>query len=153
MRCMLAIMFFAGSAMLSAQVKKQVFVGSGVVTPWDGGSRTVSTTGGVALVVPLTQKLFMRPVVGAGSITSVKTGRSFPTIQAACLVGWRVTKRTAILGGGGSTFLFPPMAPNRVLPTAIFSTATQIHGRWAVFTPVSFNEKGIGVAAQIGYTW
>jgi hypothetical protein len=133
-------------------VKFNPFAGSGVTTAWKDGSRSVVSTAGMALIVRLSPKVFVRPVAGVGAIVPLKTLDSFRVVQAGALVGYRIAKRFSVLAGGGETMQFPRTGA-LYLPTALFSSATRIHGCFGVYTPVTLNGKGYGVSVQAGCIW
>ena len=131
-------------------IKLQPFVGSGVTRAWATGIRIVTTTGGVAAVVPLHKKFFLRPMIAGGKVVPLSSASSFPVFQAGALLGYRVTKRFSVLGGYLETIQFPKSGA-LYLPTAVVSTATRIHGRWGIYTPIALNRLVGGCSVQIGY--
>jgi hypothetical protein len=139
MRKSLFVMFFASVVLVSTTaqaggVKKQVFLGPGASVAWDGKT-SLTTVAGTALVLPLSQKFFIRPAIAAGAVKPAN-GDIFPTAQGVVLLGWKATKRASLLAGGGATVLFPTGKPRLVLATAIITTTTRIAGNWGIFCPV-----------------
>ena len=151
MKIILASLLLAGS-IANAQILKQPFIGSGITTAWSNGAHSVVATAGFALVVPVSKKFFIRPVISAGEVVPLSTAKSFPVFQAGCLVGYRLTKKFSALSGFAETIQLPQAGPV-YLPTALISTATRLHGRWGIFTPITINARGYGASLQLGYTW
>jgi hypothetical protein len=148
------VITFSALALLAQDrnVKYQPFVGSGITTAWGSGAHSVVSTAGVAIVVPITAKFFLRPVIATGEVLPLTTLQKFPVAQLGGLVGYRATKRTAVLAGCLETMQFPKIG-TIYLPTFVVSTATQIHGRWGIYTPTTFNSKAWGMSVQLGYTF
>jgi hypothetical protein len=136
------------------QWKLNPFVGSGVTTAWKNGSQSLVVAAGTAAIIPIpiTKKLFLRPVVCAGKVLPLSTAQPFPFVQAGSLLGYRAIKRTSILAGYLETIQFPKSG-TLYLPTSVFSTATKIHGGWGVYTPVILNAKAWGISLQVGYNY
>jgi hypothetical protein len=137
----------------SSAWKKQVFAGSSVSTPWADGSRSVSAVAGFALIKPLGRSFIFKGAVSGGSVTSVATGNSYPTAQAAGVIGWKPTQRFMVGGGGGLTMLSPQDKKSVKLPTGIVFTATKLSKHFSLITPITFHERGYSMGAQIAYTW
>jgi len=148
----------ACSAPLVAQeysVHIQPFISDGIAVSRVNGTKNDVLTVGVAVVIPVHKKLFVRPVVGAGksfAIDPAKPTPSVPVVQAGALVGYHATKRFSPIAGYVETMQFPKTGA-LYLPTLVLSTATRIHGHWGVYTPFTLNARSYGIAAQLGYTW
>lgn len=135
------------------EVHPQVFVGSGFTHSMTAGPDSVATTGGIALVVPVSERFFVRGVVGAGAVVPLAdSADEFPVLQAGALVGRQINSRFSLLAGVAATVLFTPKE-TLTLPTGIISLFTQIWGPWGVFAPLSYHERGVGFQLQLGYTW
>jgi len=138
-----------------AQIRKQVFAGTGCSFPVVGDLSPTVTAGG-ALIIPIHGRFFARP---AAVVSSNFPDSGKPTLQAQALgfLGLQVSKRFAVLGGGGEAFLFPEGKPSLHLATVTTTTATTIrqtaHGKFGLFTPISHNAKGWGAGLLLGYTW
>jgi hypothetical protein len=146
------ILVFLCVSRCDAQVKFQPFISTGVTTAWQTDVHSAVESGGVAVIVPVSKKFFLRPVVSAGRVIPFSAVNPFPVVQAGGLLGYHTTKRLSLLGGYLETIQLPASG-TLYLPTAVVSTATRIHGRWGVYTPVTFNQKAWGASLQIGYTW
>jgi hypothetical protein len=149
----MATLFASSLHAQDLRLKKQVLISSSLMTPWNGNSRSMAAAAGFALIKPLSKTVFVKSVVGAGSVTSLASGSSYPMMQAATVVGRKLTKRFSVGGGGGITFLWPHNAKALKLPTGIAFTATSISKHFSVITPLSFHQRSYGLAAQLAYTW
>ena len=135
-----------------AQVNFQSFASTGITTAWQTGVHSAVETGGAALIVPISKRFFLRPVATAGRAFPLSPAKPFPIVQVGGLVGYRLMKRTSVLGGYLETIQMPKTGA-LYLPTAVVSTATRIYGHWGIYTPVTFNQKAWGASLQLGYTW
>ncbi len=134
----------------------QPFAGAGISVSRANGTESFVTTAGTAVIVPITKKFFLRPVIGAGKsfpLNPPKPTVSVPILQFGSLIGYRATKRTAVLSGFIETIQFPKAGANVYLPTFVASTATRIHGHWGIYTPFVINARSYGLSLQLGYTW
>jgi hypothetical protein len=154
MRKPISVFIFFALALVAQDrnVKYQPFVGSGIATAWTNGAHSVISTAGVAAVIPIRNKFFLRPVGAVGEVLPLATLQKFPVAQLGGLVGYKAAKRFAALAGFSETVQFPKTG-TLYLPTAIISTATRIHGRWGIYTPTTFNSKAWGMSVQLGYTF
>lgn len=152
MKALQILLLFSLGFTAEAQTKKQLFIGSGVTTAWTNGSQGVVTVTGFALVVPMTEKIFVRPVVAAGEAIPLTSAKSFPILQGGCLVGYRATGNFSLLSGFAEIMQFPSTGAV-YLPTIPISTATRVDKHWGIFTPVTINARGYGVSVQLGYSW
>ena len=156
MKKLFVIVCFLLLAVMQAQagpVKKQVFFGSGLVSPWSGGTKSLSMAGGFAVILPVSQKMFLRPLIAGGANVPLNSATSVPLLQMGALVGFKFSTRVAILSGGALIVAFPPGKPSTVLPTALFSSAWKLTRKWGISTPIAVNKKGAMLAFQVGYTW
>jgi len=96
-----------GQLFAQNKIKRQVFAGSGISAPWAGGSCSISAVGGFALIIPMTDRLILKPAVSGGSVSSLKTGESYPSAAATCAIGYRIARRFMVLSGEVSPFHFP----------------------------------------------
>lgn len=126
------------------------FIGSGVTTAWSDGSRSVVSTAGMAVIVPITKRFFARPLVGTGAVLPIATREPFRVAQIGTLAGYRVIRRTSILAGFAETMQFPKTGAV-YLPTFVTSTATRICGAFGIYTPIMLNSKGWGISVQCGF--
>ena len=100
----LCALAFLTSPLLAQEysIHAQSFVSDSISVSRANGRKGDVLTGGVAVVVPVYKKLFVRPVVGAGksfAINPPKATPSVPVIQAGTLVGYHATKRFSPIVG------------------------------------------------------
>lgn len=134
----------------NAQTTNWLIVGSGINTTWSSGTRSIMITEGFATTLPINQKIFARLGIAVSEIDPLNNAKNFPMIQPICMMGYRVTKRVAVLSGFAETIQLP-QSGLIYLPTFQISTAIRIKSHWGIFTPLSFNEKGYGLTLQLGY--
>ena len=133
-------------------IKKQIFLGGSFLRQRPQNKQSMASTGGFALIIPLSEEMFIRPFVSGGVDTST-TGKSFPIVQSGALFGYRVTPRVSVLGGGGMNFLFPRDKPNETIPALMIGTLTKLNRSWSLLVPVAFSRRGTDVGVQLGYAW
>lgn len=152
----LAVLSFVApcEAATKTKVKKQVFAGVGYSIPRGVGVEAQTKMAGVAVLVPIAPKFFVRPFAVGGisdPVVSAKPTSRF--LQTGMMIGLKATPRFTVLAGGAETFIFPQRKPTLRLPTAIVSTGTKLTAHWGVFTPLTIHEKSVAGALQLGYTW
>ena len=136
----------------AAVVKRQIFFGTGLVAPFEG-TKAVSTIGGIAAILPISSRVFLRPLVGAGANWPLNGGSAVPLLQAGTLLGFKANAHVSLLVGGAMIASFPADKPVAIVPTALFSSAIRLTPHWGIFTPIAVNKKAAGLQVQVGYTW
>lgn len=144
------VVFLVAAASVSAQTNTWLLVGSSINTAWSSGRHSAVLSEGIAVTLPLTQRVFIRPGVVVSEVDPLYDAKGFPMLQPACMLGLRATKRFAVLSGFAETIQIPRSGAV-YLPTLQISTATRIKSHWGIFTPISFNQKGYGLSLQLGY--
>ena len=146
------VILLLSASNMEAQIAKQAFFGSGLSVAWSNGAKTSTSTVGFALVMHVSKKIFLRPVVSGGEVVPLNSAQAFPMIQGGCLFGYRATQRFSVLSGFAETVQFPK-AGEVYLPTALISTAIRVRGHWGIFAPITVTARGYSISLQTGYTW
>ena len=146
------VLAISASAQERRTLKLNPFVGSGIAISWADGSRSVISTTGMAIILPITRRIFVRPLVATGAVLPLTTHEPFRLVQFGGLAGYQVTRRTSTLVGFAETIQFPKTG-SIYLPTLLVSTATRIHRCFGLYTPIAITQKAWSFSVQAGCSW